>query len=170
MRKARARAARPQPDGSCDRSPSIPSCVDRARHVRRCYRRSRALRRIVGGSAPGVRVLATSREALRAEGEVVGRIGPLAAPAAGLELTAQEALKYPAVQLFVQRATASDLRFELSDRQAGVVGAICRELDGMALAIELAAGRVEAFGIQQVADQLATEFALTWPGRRTAAP
>jgi len=122
------------------------------------------------GSAPGVRVLATSREALRAEGEVVGRIGPLAAPAAGLELTAQEALKYPAVQLFVQRATASDLRFELSDRQAGVVGAICRELDGMALAIELAAGRVEAFGIQQVADQLATEFALTWPGRRTAAP
>jgi predicted ATPase/DNA-binding winged helix-turn-helix (wHTH) protein len=124
----------------------------------------------VVGSAPGVRVLATSREALRAEGEVVSRIGPLAAPAARLNLTAQEALKYPAVQLFVQRATASDLGFEFGDQQADVVGAICRELDGMALAIELAARRVEAFGLQQVAGQLATEFALTWPGRRTATP
>ncbi|MDB5481940.1 MAG: transcriptional regulator [Caulobacteraceae bacterium] len=121
-------------------------------------------------SAPGVRVFATSRESLRAEGELVHRIEPLAAPVAGPDLMAREALTYPAVQLFVQRVAANHLGFELSDQQAGVVGAICRELDGMALAIELAAGRVEAFGIQQVADLLATEFALTWPGRRTAAP
>jgi predicted ATPase/DNA-binding winged helix-turn-helix (wHTH) protein len=121
-------------------------------------------------SAPGVRVLATSREALRAEGEIVKRIQPLAAPAAGLDLTAQEILQYPAVQLFVQRVTANHLGFELSDQQVATVGAICRELDGMALAIELAAGRVEAFGIQKVADLLASEFALTWPGRRTAVP
>jgi predicted ATPase len=121
-------------------------------------------------SAPGVRVLATSRETLRAEGELVNRIATLAAPVAGLDLTAQEALEYPAVQLFVQRVTANHLGFELCDQQAASVGAICRELDGIALAIELAAGRVEAFGIQRVADQLATEFALTWPGRRTAAP
>jgi predicted ATPase/DNA-binding winged helix-turn-helix (wHTH) protein len=121
-------------------------------------------------SAPGVRVLATSREALRAEGEIVKRIHPLAAPAAGLDLTVQEALTYPAVQLFVQRVTANHLGFELSDQQVATVGAICRELDGMALAIELAAGRVEAFGIQKVADLLASEFALAWPGRRTAVP
>jgi predicted ATPase/DNA-binding winged helix-turn-helix (wHTH) protein len=121
-------------------------------------------------AAPCVRVLATSREALRAEDEVVSRVGPLAAPPAGRDLIAREALEFPAVQLFVQRATANDLGFELGDEQAVVVGGICRELDGIALAIELAASRVDAFGIQRVADLLATEFALTWPGRRTAAP
>ena len=121
-------------------------------------------------AAPDVRVLATSREALRAEGEFVNRIDALETPAAGPGLTAQEALTYPAVQLFVQRVSANDLGFELSDRNAAVVGDICRELDGVALAIELAAGRVEAFGVQQVADQLAGEVALAWPGRRTAAP
>ncbi|MDB5483136.1 MAG: transcriptional regulatory protein [Caulobacteraceae bacterium] len=121
-------------------------------------------------SAPGVRVLATSREALRAEGELVYRIEPLAVPAGGIQLTAQEALTYPAVQLFVQRVAANHAGFELSDADASIVAAICRELDGMALAIELAAGRVEAFGVQHVADLLTTEFALTWPGRRTAVP
>ena len=122
------------------------------------------------GSAPGVRVLATSREALRAEGESVYRIEPLAAPPPAAELTAKEALNYPAVQLFVQRVAANHAGFELSDAHASIVAAICCELDGMALAIELAAGRVDAFGIQQVADLLATEFALAWPGRRTAVP
>jgi predicted ATPase len=121
-------------------------------------------------SAPGVRVLATSREALRAGGELVNRIEPLAAPVAGLSLTARDALTYPAVQLFVQRVTANHLGFELRDPQATIVGAICRELDGIALAIELAAGRVEVFGLEEVAGQSATECALTWPGRRTATP
>jgi len=121
-------------------------------------------------TAPGVWVLATSRESLRAEGEFVYRIKPLPAPAADVELTAQAALAYPAVQLFAQRAAAHHAGFELSDEHASIAAAICRELDGMPLAIELAAGRVEAFGIQQVADLLATEFALTWPGRRTATP
>ena len=121
-------------------------------------------------SAPGVRVLATSREALRAAGEIVYRIEALAAPPPGPGLTAKEALTYPAVQLFVQRVAANRAGFELGDQQAATVAAICRELGGMALAIELAAGRVDAFGIQQVADLLATEFALAWPGRRTAAP
>jgi predicted ATPase/DNA-binding winged helix-turn-helix (wHTH) protein len=120
--------------------------------------------------APGVRVLATSREALRAEGEVVYRIEALNAPPAAVELTAKEALNYPAVQLFVQRAVANHAGLQLQDQHAAIVSAICRELDGMALAIELAAGRVEALGVEQVADMLATEFALTWPGRRTAVP
>jgi predicted ATPase/DNA-binding winged helix-turn-helix (wHTH) protein len=124
----------------------------------------------LAASAPGVRVLATSREALRAEGEFVNRIGPLAAPPHATQLTAREALTYPAVRLFVQRVAANHAGFELGDAHASIVAAICRELDGMALAIELAAGRVDAFGIQRVADLLATEFALTWPGRRTAAP
>jgi predicted ATPase len=124
----------------------------------------------LAASGTGVRVLATSREALRSDGEIVYRIEPLAAPPPAVELTAKEALNYPAVQLFVQRVAASHAGFELSDADASIVAAICRELDGMALAIELAAGRVEAFGVRQVADLLTTEFALTWPGRRTAAP
>jgi predicted ATPase/DNA-binding winged helix-turn-helix (wHTH) protein len=121
-------------------------------------------------SAPDMRVLATSREALRADREIVYRIQPLAAPPPRAQLTAQEALNYPAVQLFVQRAAANHIGFELSDQQAAIVGEICRELDGIPLAIELAAGRVDPFDVQQVADLLATEFALTWPGRRTAPP
>jgi predicted ATPase len=93
------------------------------------------------------------------------RIGPLAAPEADAGLSAQDALSYPAVQLFVHRATANHAGFELRDEDAPVVSAICRDLDGMALAIELAAGRVEAYGVRQVAGRLSTEFALTWPGR-----
>ena len=121
-------------------------------------------------AAPGVRLLATSREALRVEGEVVYRIQPLAAPPADAGLSAAEALTYPAVQLFVQRAAANHAGFDLRDEDAPLASAICRDLDGMALAIELAAGRVEAFGVRQLADLLSTEFALTWPGRRTAVP
>jgi predicted ATPase/DNA-binding winged helix-turn-helix (wHTH) protein len=122
----------------------------------------------LASSSPGVRVLATSREALRAKGEIVYRIEPLGLPPPAVELTAREALNYPAVQLFVQRVAANRAGFELGDAHASIVAAICRELDGVALAIELAAGRVDAFGVQQVADLLATEFALAWPGRRTA--
>jgi len=121
-------------------------------------------------SAPGVRVLATSRESLRAEAELVHRLEPLAAPAAGVQLTAQEALSYPAVQLFAQRVAAANAGFELTDERVSVAAAICRDLDGIPLAIELAAGRVEALGVQKVAELLSTEFALTWPGRRTAVP
>jgi predicted ATPase len=129
-----------------------------------------ALAEALVGSAQGAWVLATSREAMRAAGEIVHRIEPLTAPIAGQDLTMQDSLKYPAVQLFVQRAAANNPGFALDDRQAALVGAICRQLEGIALAIELAAGRVETFGVQQVADLLATELTLSWPGRRTAAP
>jgi predicted ATPase/DNA-binding winged helix-turn-helix (wHTH) protein len=117
-----------------------------------------------------VRVLATSREALRVEGEWVHRLEPLAQPDEDATPSAAEALRFPAVQLFVQRAAANQAGFELRDEDAPVVGAICRDLGGVALAIELAAGRVEAYGVAKVAELLSTEFALTWPGRRTAAP
>src|SRR5262245_6076746 len=92
-------------------------------------------------AAPGVHILATSREAMRAEGERVHRLGPLGVPATSASLTAAEALGYPAVALFVERATEILETFELTDANAGVVADICRRLDGIALAIELAAGR-----------------------------
>lgn len=119
---------------------------------------------------PGVQVLATSRETLRADGEFVYRIEPLEAPTADADLTAQAALSYSALQLFAERAAAGHAGFALSDQDAPIAAAVCRELGGLPLAIELAAGRVEAFGVRKVAELLSTEFALTWPGRRTATP
>jgi predicted ATPase/DNA-binding winged helix-turn-helix (wHTH) protein len=120
--------------------------------------------------APGVHVLATSRESLRVEGEHVHRLLPLGSPPDDVGLTAAQALGFPAVQLFVERAIASGRRFELSDADAPVVAEICRRLDGIALAIQLAAGRADAYGIQQTLLLLNDRFRLLWEGRRTALP
>jgi predicted ATPase/DNA-binding winged helix-turn-helix (wHTH) protein len=120
--------------------------------------------------APQVHILATSREALSIEGEQVYRLAPLECPSEGTRPTAQEALAFPAVRLFIERATANQARFAFSDADAPVVAEICRKLDGIALAIELAAGRVSAFGIRKLATLLDQRFGLRWGGRRTALP
>jgi predicted ATPase/DNA-binding winged helix-turn-helix (wHTH) protein len=120
--------------------------------------------------APQIHILATSREALRVEGERVHQLLPLACPPSGAALKAEEALAYPAVQLFVERAAAGATRFELGDADAPAVAQICRELDGIALAIELAAGRIEAYGVQGVAALINKSITLLWHGRRTAVP
>src|SRR6266481_3727020 len=104
--------------------------------------------------APRVNILATSREPLRGEGERVYRLSPLSNPPASVRLTAAEALGFPAVQLFVERATANLGEFALSDADAPVAVDICRKLDGIPLAIEFAAARVEAFGVHGVAARL----------------
>jgi predicted ATPase len=85
-------------------------------------------------------------------------------------LSAAEALTFPAVQLFVSRVAMVVDRFDLSDADAPTVAEICRGLDGIALAIELAAGRVETFGIQGTAARLGDRMELLWQGRRTALP
>ena len=120
--------------------------------------------------APEVHVLATSRESLRVEGEHVHRLLPLGSPPEDAGLTAAQALGFPAVQLFVERAIASGRRFELNDADAPVVAEICRRLDGIALAIQLAAGRADAYGIQETLLLLNDRFKLLWEGRRTALP
>ena len=118
----------------------------------------------------GTFILATSRESLRAEGEHVYRLSPLDVPAETAELKAAEALAFPSVQLFVERAAASSGDFELTDRDAPLVADICRRLDGIALAIEIAAGRVDAFGVTGLASLLNDRFQLLMQGRRTALP
>jgi predicted ATPase/DNA-binding winged helix-turn-helix (wHTH) protein len=120
--------------------------------------------------AQAVSLLATSREPLRVEGERVHRLPPLGVPPVVDGLTAAAAAGYPAVQLFVERATSSVDSFVLTDANAPVVADICRRLDGIALAIELAAGRVDAFGVRGVADRLDDRFRLLTHGRRTALP
>jgi predicted ATPase/DNA-binding winged helix-turn-helix (wHTH) protein len=121
-------------------------------------------------AAPNLHILATSREALRVEGEAVYRLPPLETPPASAELTAAEVAAFPAVQLFIDRAASGDGTFELSDADAPIVGEICRKLDGMALAIELAAGRVDTFGVREMAAHLDDRFRLLLSGRRTALP
>jgi len=120
--------------------------------------------------APGVQLLVTSREPLRAAGERTHRLAPLETPAVSTSLTAAEAMTFPGVELFVERATASLDGFELTDAEAPFVADICRRLDGIALAIELAARRVDAFGVRELAAHLDDRFRLLTSGRRTALP
>jgi predicted ATPase/DNA-binding winged helix-turn-helix (wHTH) protein len=120
--------------------------------------------------APGIHILATSREPLRVNGERVHRLLPLEVPASSSGLSATQALAFSAIQLFVERATADLDGFELNDTDAPIIADICRRLDGMPLAIELAAGCVDAFGIAGVAARLDDRFHLLTRGRRTALP
>ncbi|WP_179404472.1 ATP-binding protein [Burkholderia guangdongensis] len=115
-------------------------------------------------------ILCTSREPLRAEGEFVYRLQPLAYPPKGDGTTAEAALAYPAVRLFVDRATASCAGFELTDSDAPLASQLCRELDGIALAIELAAGRIEALGLKAITSHFDASVRLMWHGRRTVVP
>jgi predicted ATPase/DNA-binding winged helix-turn-helix (wHTH) protein len=124
----------------------------------------------VVSEAPQTHILATSREALRIEGEHVHLLYPLDGPLDDVGLTATEALTFPAVQLFMERAAVSGNRSELSDADAPIVARICRRLDGIALAIELAASRVSSHGIRGTAELLDNRFKLLWQGRRTALP
>ncbi len=121
-------------------------------------------------AAPRLYILATSREALRAEGEYAHRLPPLAYPPEGASLNAAQALDFSAVQLFVGHAEASGAPCGLSDANAPLVAQICRKLDGIALAIELSASRVVSLGVQGVADLVNNGLFLSCPGRRTALP
>lgn len=114
--------------------------------------------------SPGTAILATSREPLRVQGERVRRLPSLATPGAA-PLSAVEAMDYPAVQLFVDRAVDRNEAFVLTDRDAPVVAEICRRLDGLALAIELAAPHVEALGVTGLLQALGDRFSLL-EGRR----
>jgi predicted ATPase/DNA-binding winged helix-turn-helix (wHTH) protein len=118
--------------------------------------------------APGVHLLATSREALRVEGEHVYQLPPLENPPDDLNLPVAELLDFPAPRLFADRIAAGGWRFALSEDDAKMVAEMCRRLDGLPLAIELAAGRVSAFGIQETAALLNDRLRLFWEGRRTA--
>lgn len=121
-------------------------------------------------TAPGVSILTTSREPLNVEGEWVYRLASLDSPPASALLTAAQALAFPAAQLFVQRAMANSDRFELVDEDVPALVDICQRLDGVPLAIELAAARVDGLGLQELAHRLEHPLQLLTRGRRTAPP
>jgi predicted ATPase/DNA-binding winged helix-turn-helix (wHTH) protein len=108
---------------------------------------------VLGGTS-GVKILATSREPLRVPGERVHRLGSLGSPEPSPGLTAAEASAFPAVRLFVERVTAIVEDFVLTDANASLVVVICRRLDGLPLAIEFAAPRVEVLGVEGLAARL----------------
>lgn len=118
----------------------------------------------------GAHILATSREALRVEGEHVYWLPALATPTPESSMSPVEVSTFPAVKLFMERAAASGGRFELNDENARIVAGICGRLEGIALAIELAAGRAGSYGIAATADLLNQNLGLDWHGRRTALP
>ena len=117
-------------------------------------------------SADDVRILATSRELIGVAGEARYRLGPLAVPSP--EAVAK-AGSYAAVVLFAERARQADPEFALTAQTAPLVGRLVARLDGMPLAIELAAARVEALGLVQLLDRLDSRFLLLTGGNRTAA-
>jgi predicted ATPase/DNA-binding winged helix-turn-helix (wHTH) protein len=118
--------------------------------------------------AAGVSVLATSREPLRAEGEWVHRLPALELPPEGVSLTLEEAMAYPSVQLFAERVLASATGLTLGHGDVPLIAEICRRLDGIPLAIELAAARVELFGVRGLVARLDDACYLLKGGRRTA--
>jgi predicted ATPase/DNA-binding SARP family transcriptional activator len=147
---------------------------------------------------PALRLLATSRQSLGLTGEVVWRVPSLSLPAVvdggwlivdGPAKTApalsgpstppasrvpdhppSTLLESEAIRLFVERGLAADRAFALTEQNAPAVAEICRQLDGIPLAIELAAARLKLLGVQQIADRLADRFRLLTEGSRTAAP
>jgi predicted ATPase len=118
--------------------------------------------------ASSLHLLATSREAMRVEGEHVIHLSSLESPPDRPELSTEEILGFPAVQLFIERVVASGREFEFNEADAPVVAEICRKLDGIPLAIELAAGRINAFGIRGTAGLLNHPLDSLDQGRRTA--
>src|SRR3984893_26942 len=117
-----------------------------------------------------IHVLTTSRELLKVAGEHCYRVLPLDYPPDGSEQTANAVLRYPAAQLFVQRVAARAGSFAPTDEEAPFVAEVCRKLDGIPLAIELAAGRVAALGIKNTVARLMSRPELLKLSHRTAVP
>ncbi|UAL10199.1 ATP-binding protein [Caulobacter segnis] len=121
-------------------------------------------------SAPRLKILATSREPIRGDGEWVYRLAALETPPTWQDLDAKMARDYPAVQLFLERAAASVESLTPDEEDVLAAAEVCRRLDGLPLAIELAAARVDIFSVPGLLKALDERLMLSTPGRRTADP
>jgi predicted ATPase/DNA-binding CsgD family transcriptional regulator len=118
-------------------------------------------------AAGGLRVVATSRESLNIDAETVVPVAPLAAPDPGRQLTAAELMRFPAVSLFAQRAGQVVPGFAVTEPTMGAVARICHRLEGLPLAIELAAARLRALSPEQIDARLGDRLGLLTRGSRT---
>ena len=141
--------------------------LDNCEHV---LAQAGAIAAAIAAVAPWVRVLATSRVPLGLEGEAVYRLAPLGLPAPDATPDCAAARAHPAIALFVERAQANASRFALEPDNLAAVLQLCRQLDGLPLAIELAAARVEALGVEGLVARLDDMFLLLTCSRRLASP
>jgi predicted ATPase/class 3 adenylate cyclase len=123
----------------------------------------------IGQGCPGVHLLATSREPLGIDGERVYRVPPLALPP-GDSVTAADLAGSDAVALFAERAAGNGSGFRIEDSVAGLVASVCRRLDGIPLALELAAARLATMSLEHLAGRLDQRFRLLTGGSRNALP
>jgi predicted ATPase/class 3 adenylate cyclase len=121
-------------------------------------------------AGPRVKMLASSREHLNLRGETTYPLAPLALPDAAARVPLATLLQGEAVRLFVERATAALPAFTVTERNAGAVATICQRLDGIPLALELAAARVRTLSVENIAQRLRDRFRLLSGGDRTALP
>ncbi len=121
-------------------------------------------------AAPNVRVMTTTREPLQVQGEQVVPVPPLGLPAVGGDEPLSQLRQNEAVLLFTDRAVAASGTFELTDANRSAVVQLCRRLDGLPLAIELAAVRTRVLTAEQILDRLADRFAVLTGGGRAALP
>jgi non-specific serine/threonine protein kinase len=129
-----------------------------------------ALAEALLSTCPGLRILATSREALGVPGESAWLVPSLERPDLEQQAPFEELTRYEAIRLFVERAKAVASAFELTEQNARAVTRLCQRLDGMPLAIELAAARVRVLSVEQIASRLDESFGLLRSGSRTALP
>jgi predicted ATPase/DNA-binding CsgD family transcriptional regulator len=121
-------------------------------------------------AAPGVKILATSREVLGIAGEMVYRVPPLEIPDPLHMPPIQSLAQFDAVWLFIERASATQSFFSLTEQNGPAIARICQRLDGIPLALELAAARVKVLSPEQIAARLEDCFSLLTEGKRAALP
>jgi len=126
--------------------------------------------RVLLQAGPRIRILATSREPLHIAGEVTYVVPSLPTPDAGADVTLDHLSQFDAVRLFTDRAMAARPEFAITEQTASGVADICRRLDGIPLAIELAAARVRSMSVDRIAMRLSDRFQLLSGGDRTALP
>ena len=148
------------------RAKSVLLVFDNCEHV---LPRCAALVHTIMRACPGARVMATSREALRLAGEVTWRVPPLSLPECSRGAGLEHLMTYESVRLFADRAAAA-AGFTVTSETAETIARICRRLDGIPLAIELAAARARALSVEQIAARLDDRFALLTDGSRMAPP
>jgi non-specific serine/threonine protein kinase len=141
--------------------------LDNCEHV--IYVCARMCQELMAG-APRLRVLATSREPLRIPGERCYRVPSLATPDPHAATTVDDLIRSPSVQLFIDRAKGAATSFRLTEKSAATIASICTRLDGIPLAIELAAARVRAMSVEEVHQRLDRRFSLLTGGARTSLP
>jgi predicted ATPase len=149
------------------RSEEILIVLDNCEHV---LDGAAAISQALGQKTDGVRILATSRESLATYGEHVFQLDPLDCGPVGRRLKASEALAYPGIELFANRAKARGQSLMVHDGNVSQIAEICQRLDGIPLAIQLAASSCEVMTVGELARRLDDRFSLLTHGERTALP